>query len=105
MSQHHRSSKHTSRAPSVRAQVAATLPRRCTDCPHVVDTTMRWQLGHRVPAWRGGQTTFENCGPAHAYCPWCKRACNQVAGGRMGAAVTNARRGAVTRRDRGLRRW
>lgn len=92
MSQHHRASKHTTYSPRVRRLLAATLPRKCMDCPHVVTEEMRWQVGHLIPANQGGRTTFENCAPSHEWCPWCRKRCNQSSGGRMGAAKVNAAR-------------
>lgn len=105
MSQHHRRSKHTTRAPKVRAQITALLPLKCTDCPHPVLPEHKWQIGHLTPASQGGQTTIANCGPSHTLCPWCKRACNQRAGGKLGAATTNQRRQQTDRATKGLRRW
>lgn len=105
MSRHHRTAKHTTKAPKVREQIYAMLPQRCVDCPHPVTTAMRWQVGHRVPASQGGQTTIANCGPSHTWCPWCERACNQSAGGALGARRTNSQRAATSRASRGLRRW
>lgn len=105
MSRHHAASRHSSRAPKLRAKVARLLPARCLDCPHAVLPEHRWQLGHIIPAADGGQTVMGNVGPSHSWCPACKRACNQSAGGKLGAAVTNARRGVVARAERDLRPW
>lgn len=105
MSKHHRAGKHTSKAPAVRKAIKALLPQRCLDCPHVVTPEQRWQIAHRVPAMLGGETTIENCGPSHVFCPWCRKRCNQSSGGRMGAAVTNARRAPVSMDRADLWRW
>lgn len=95
MSQHHQRSKHTSKAPKVRAAIEARLPAPCVaGCGNPVMPGTTWHVAHIIPASQGGQTTIANCGPAHA-------SCNLADGGRLGAAITNQ-----TRRDaQGLRPW
>lgn len=85
MSQHHRAGKHTTRAPRIRAQLTPQLPLPCVDCGRAVFPGDAWQVGHILAAVHGGQTTLANCGPSHT-------ACNRRAGGKLGAAVTNAKR-------------
>lgn len=92
MSQHHRAQKWTTHSPKLRKKLEPQLPLPCLNCPHPVMKTDKWQVGHRVDAARGGKPTIGNAGPTHAWCPACRKRCNQVAGGRLGAAVTNARR-------------
>jgi len=101
MSRHHREQRWTTHAPKLRKVIAPQLPLPCIDCGHAVTPDMTWQVGHRHAASAGGRPTVENTGPSHTYCPTCKRKCNQSAGGRLGAAVTNARR----RESNGLRPW
>jgi hypothetical protein len=63
---------------------------------------MKWQVGHIVgieAATRMGWTrsminSATNLGPSHTKAPG-QRACNQIEGGKMGAAKTNARRHTV----------
>jgi hypothetical protein len=92
MSQHHRSGGWTSKdLRKWKPRIAATLPAPCVDCGHVVTAEMTWQVGHIVPVWRGGEKTTDNLGPSHSNGSGPGgRSCNQSAGGRMGAAKTNA---------------
>lgn len=92
MSQHHRAQKWTSKSPGLRALITPTLPRRCLNCPHLVTPDQTFQVGHIVAASKGGQPTIANAGPVHTYCPACGHRCNQVDGGRLGAAKTNSKR-------------
>ena len=85
MSQHHRATRHTTKAPRIRAQLTAQLPLPCVDCRRPVFPGDAWQVGHILAASQGGQTTIANCGPSHT-------SCNRRAGGKLGAAVTNAKR-------------
>lgn len=101
MSQHHRRAKASTHHPKLRAQIKPRLPLPCVDCPHPVMPDDAWQVGHRIPLSRGGKTTPANTGPSHTFCRACRKACNQVAGGRLGATVTNSRRQA--RKD--IRPW
>ena len=97
MSQHHRRTKHTTRAPHIRRVLAAQLPLPCVDCGGPVMPEQQWQVGHRVPASQGGQTTLANCGPSHT-------GCNRKAGGKLGAKVTNASKRARTQSP-DIRSW
>lgn len=102
MSRHHRAQKHTTHLPKRRREIEARLPLPCLNCPHPVMPEHSWQVGHIVDAMDGGTSANpNNVGPSHAFCPWCRKRCNQVAGGRRGAAVTNGRR----RASLGRRVW
>ena len=94
MSRHHIRTKHSKAAPKLREQIAARLPLPCVECSRPVLAEQSWHLAHIVPASQGGKTTASNTGPAHA-------TCNLKAGGKLGAAVTNAQRRAA----KGLRAW
>lgn len=97
MSQHHRAKHWPKVSKKARERVAATLPAPCVECGHMVTASQRWHVGHRRPLAQGGDVN--DYGPAHSRC-------NEVAGGKLGAAVTNAKRGAVTkRRPARLVRW
>jgi 5-methylcytosine-specific restriction endonuclease McrA len=101
VSQHHRRQKWSTHSPKLRKKIAPRLPLPCLNCPHPVMPTDTWQVGHVIDASRGGRAVIGNAGPSHAWCPTCKKRCNQVAGGRLGATVTNSRRQA--RKD--IRPW
>lgn len=101
MSKHHRAQKWTTHAPKLRAKITPRLPLPCLNCPHPVMPTDKWQVGHRRDAALGGKPTIANTGPTHAWCPTCKKRCNQVAGGRLGAAIVNGRRQAA----KDIRAW
>jgi hypothetical protein len=105
MSRHHRAQKWTTYSPKLRALIAPRLPLRCLNCPHAVTKDQTWQVGHRHDAALGGRPTASNTGPTHAWCPACKKRCNQVAGGKLGAAVTNAKRRAARQVSRDIRPW
>lgn len=93
MSRHHRDQGWTTHSRRLRPQVEATLPQPCVDCGRLISRGDRWQVGHRPgnEAMHGAAPTLANVGPSHAKAPG-QRACNQIAGGRMGAAVSNAKR-------------
>lgn len=99
MSRHHRAQQWTTHAPKLRAALEAQLPLPCMDgCGAVITReTPRdaWQVGHRQDAARGGRPTVTNTGAI-------LRTCNNRAGGKLGAAVTNSRR---AQRDQGIREW
>jgi hypothetical protein len=97
MSEHHRRA-WTSRDLRVwRPRIAATLPAPCVNCGHVVTAEMSWQVGHvrdlaefEVVGYVGSRTA-QNLGPSHSNGSGPGgRSCNQAAGGRAGAAKTNA---------------
>lgn len=84
---------------NARAYWRPRLPLQCRRCGRPVLASQRWQVGHIVDRYLGGSDAVANQWPEHARC-------NEGAGGRAGAAITNARR-ARTRGDdqraRGLR--
>lgn len=88
MSRHHRAQKWTTHQPKLRALIAASLPAPCVECGRAVEAEHRWHVGHRVAAAMGGKPTIGNTGPVHV-------GCNQRAGGRLGARVTNSKRQAA----------
>lgn len=83
-----------------RAYWAVRLPLPCRRCGKPVTKDQRWQVGHIVDrADRGAVADIANQWPEHGKC-------NESAGGRRGAAITNARRDAVvlaSSRARGIR--
>lgn len=87
--------------PKLRAVIKPQLPLPCVNCPHQVTPDQPWQVGHRRDAARGGRPTIANTGPSHSWCPSCKRRCNQVSGGRLGAAIANSKRQA----SKDIRPW
>ncbi|SMQ73495.1 hypothetical protein [Agreia sp. VKM Ac-1783] len=101
MSRHHRAQKWSTHSPKLRKIIQPQLPQKCIDCPHPVMPTDKWQVGHRNAAGTGGPPTLANVGPSHAWCPYCRKRCNQVAGGKLGARISNRNRNA--RRD--IREW
>ena len=101
MSRHHIAQKWTTHAPKLRKKLEPRLPLPCLNCPHPVMKTDKWQVGHRRDAALGGKPTVANTGPTHAWCPACRKRCNQVAGGKLGAAITNGRRSSA----KGIRPW
>lgn len=85
MSRHHRAQKWTTHSPKLRKKLAPMLPLPCVNCGRPVLPEQKWHVGHRLDAMNGGRPTLANVGPAHAKC-------NLRAGGKLGAAVSNARR-------------
>lgn len=92
MSRHHRAQKWSTHAPKIRAQLTALLPLPCVDCGHLVTREHKWQVGHRTAASKGGTPTLANAGPSHQRSEAWPRNCNQISGGKLGAAVTNRAR-------------
>ncbi len=101
MSQHHRNQQWSTHSPKLRKLIEPQLPLRCVNCPHPVERGEKFQVGHRRDAALGGKPTPANTGPVHAFCRHCGRACNQHAGGKLGARVTNSKR----RRSQDIRPW
>jgi len=90
---------------SARDYWRARLPLPCWRCgrPVVASPESGWHVGHVVDRAMGGAHGIENQWPEHKHC-------NLSAGGRAGAAKTNARRPTVAarldrERDRGIRGW
>jgi hypothetical protein len=90
MSQHHRAQKWSTHSPKLRKLHAAMLPQPCVECGQLVTRQDSWQVGHRRDAGDGGAPTFANTGPVHRKSAHWPRNCNQIAGGKRGAAKTNA---------------
>lgn len=108
MSAHHRTKAWARVVRIVRPAIKARLPQPCVDCGKPVYPDQRWQVGHIVSAMTGksmGWTPDQindptNLGPTHAKGPG-QRACNQIEGGKLGAAKTHAKR----KKDRRLPTW
>jgi hypothetical protein len=104
MSQHHRRSKWSTDSPKFRKIITAALPQPCVDCGRLVTAQDKWQVGHRPghePRPGRPAPTINDVGPSHTRSAYWPRNCNQIAGGRIGAAVTNSKRKA--RKD--IREW
>lgn len=101
MSEHHRAQRWTTFNTVRRAELEQQLPLPCIQCGRAITReTPRaaWQVGHRVDAARGGQPTRENTGPIHT-------TCNRRTGGKLGAAIANAKRASRRANEDGLRQW
>ena len=72
----------------------------CTDCGQPVLPGERWQVGHRLPQSTHPEFRLAewNLGPSHS---GKGRACNQKAGGALGAAKVNRAR----KRRTGMIEW
>lgn len=104
MSKHHQAQRWTTFSPKLRTLHKAMLPQPCVECGQLVTTDDRWQVGHRKDAMDGGAPTFANTGPVHSKSAIWPRNCNQIAGGKRGAAVTNAGKRAAQRTP-DIRAW
>lgn len=105
MSRHHRAQKWTTHSPKLKVKHAAMLPQPCVECGQLVTREDKWQVGHRRDASAGGAPTMANTGPVHVASAVWPRNCNQIAGGRIGARVTNQRRTITRQRDSDIRPW
>ncbi|MBT1676012.1 HNH endonuclease [Curtobacterium aurantiacum] len=101
MSRHHRGATGTALR-KARVRIAATLPAACVNqpCRHggFVFPDQAWDVGHIIDASAGGSDALDNLGPAHVEC-------NRRDGGKLGAAITNARRAATSTTNRRMRPW
>ncbi len=96
MSQHHRDPETRRSMAGARPRIKATLPAPCVDCGQPIHPGDKWQVGHIVSAaegkrqgWTRAQIdALSNLGPSHTKAPG-QRACNQIAGGKLGAAISN----------------
>lgn len=79
---------HQQRREQLRPLVEAGMV-RCARCGHMIESDERWELDH-APGKRG------YLGPSHF-------ACNRRAGGKIGAAITNA--GKQSQRRKVSRVW
>lgn len=91
---------------SARAYWAPRLPLPCwrPGCGKMLTRYSKWTVGHIIDRHFGGSVTD----PSNQW-PECLK-CNTSAGGRLGAAITNAKRPVVaarlaSERDRGIRGW
>lgn len=103
MSQHHRAQKWSTHQPKLKAQLTAQLAAAgglpCVNCGRpVIHGVHKWEVGHRRDAARGGRPTLQNVGVVHrktfdqqGRTIW-PRNCNQIAGGKLGAAITHGKR-------------
>jgi hypothetical protein len=94
VSQHHKDANWSTHSPKLRAMIKAALPLPCVDCGHWVTEDDKWQVGH-LPASdiaNSGSISLEDVGPSHSRSSVWPRNCNQIAGGKAGAAKTNAKR-------------
>ena len=98
MSKHHRATKHTSATYHLRPELEARLPLPCVECGRPVEKGQRWHVAQLTPASKGGRTTRQNTGAAHAMC-------NLKAGGKLAAQQTNSRRRASGNAREGIRTW
>lgn len=105
MSAHHRTAAWQRTTRSQRPIIAAQLPAPCIDCGCPVHAAQRWQVGHRIPAavakamgWTVEQINApSNLGPTHTKGRG-QRACNQIAGGRLGAQRSRASKPSTSKR-------
>lgn len=87
MSQHHRKQWNGNDSSKARARIKAGPPvQQCIRCggPITIADVTTWDAGHTVDLASGGDA--KRYGPEH-------RRCNRRAGGRVGARITNERRG------------
>lgn len=103
MSQHHRAQNWPTTSRKLRPQIEAMLPLPCVDCGHLVTRDHKWDVGHRPghEASRYEPATLNTVGPSHRRSEAWPVNCNQIAGGRQGAAISNAKR----RNKTGDPRW
>lgn len=83
MSQHHRTKRWANVAAKARKEIGVQLPLPCHHCGRPVHADTPWDVGHIVDLAHGGD--------AKQYTA-THRSCNRSAGGKEGAAKTNARR-------------
>jgi hypothetical protein len=112
MSEHHRTSEWQRTVRMQRPRLAATLPAPCIDCGRPINRGDRWQVGHRVPVavakaqgWTVAQINHPtNLGPTHAKAPG-QKACNQIAGGKLGAKASASSNSAKRESTRRMPSW
>lgn len=81
MSRYHTTSQAGTRARKARA--AVTLPTQCARCGLMIQPGEPFDMGHAEDVAAGGATS--ELRPEH-------RTCNRRGGGRLGAAIVNARK-------------
>lgn len=107
MSIHHRRQKWSTHQPKLKEQLTAMMQAAggalpCVNCGQpVILGRHKWQVGHRRDAALGGRPSLGNVGPTHSKTfdqagrtVW-PRNCNQIAGGKLGASITNGKRRAA----------
>lgn len=67
------------------AVIAGSGAYPCGRCGRLIFPDSAWDVGHILPHADGGRATLQNTAPEH-------RRCNTRAGGKRGAAITNAKR-------------
>lgn len=77
-----------------RKRLGPLLPLPCPRCGRLVQPEQKWDVDHIIALSQGGTKTADNLTPAHIRC-------NRSHGGKLGAAVTNAKR----KSDSGLIQW
>lgn len=89
MSRHHTAIGWSTISAQLRPIIRATLPQPCINpkpgCPGMVESDQQWDVAHRGGGLVDPSTDPRDCGPAH-------RHCNRSAGGKVGAAITHAKR-------------
>lgn len=112
MSRHHRAQKWSTHQPKLKAHIEALMRASgglpCVDCGHlVIHGVHKWQVGHKQDAALGGKARVSNVGPTHSKTIgqdgrmlW-PRNCNQIAGGKLGASISNGKR----RASQDIRPW
>lgn len=89
MSRHHAAQDWGNKSKKFRALLASMLPAQCYMCGDTVTSGDKWDVGHIVPASRGGKPELSNLLPVHA-------SCNRRDGGKESAQRNKAR---ARRRD------
>lgn len=90
MSRHHDRAGWAGRTQAIRKRLEPTLPAPCVQrCGRLVEPGQLWDVAHLTDLALGGD--LHHYGVAH-------RSCNRSAGGRLGAAMSNKRRRANSRK-------
>jgi hypothetical protein len=102
MTAHHRTPEWSRTTRAVRPRMQAAIDAgsaACIDCGRPIFPGQRWQVGHivsvaqaKAQGWTVQQMNAPtNLGPSHAKSRG-QKACNQIAGGKIGAAISNQKR-------------
>jgi hypothetical protein len=102
MTAHHRTPEWSKTTRTIRPRLQASINAggvACIDCGRPVMPGQRWQVGHvvsvvqaRAAGWSVAQMNDpSNLGATHAKGPG-QKACNQIEGGKLGAAASNKKR-------------
>jgi hypothetical protein len=97
---HHAAAKWSTQSPKLRAIIKPQLPLPCRRCGRPVDDSMKWHVGHIHDLALDPEqlVTIADVGPEH-------QRCSTSAGGKLGAAITNQRRGKAKPTDRRMPSW